>query len=334
MAMVCPQCGSTKEQFLHCPECGVRMVYHEAGRSGTGSSWNRSRWMHTPGGRLLVGVLLAQGLYYALRHLFTGVMMMIDGESDSAQAWTTFHGLLFLQALQVLVPAFGGVLAGAGHRGGSLLGAFVGAVNGGLSLVLVNAPAQSNSPVALYGLPLLQTLFGALGGWVGCTIWKPIQPVSFLRAEKKSGIAKQQVPLFTGPIAWVRVVFGSALAVAGSLFASRIFDKVISAAPGTHEFAQLLQDEIVTWEIKAFAILFGAGLAGASTFNGLKQGLVVGILSGIALLAVPANSKSTLIVVMLLSSVMLLSLAGGWFGSQLLPPVVKRPRRGFGPAPA
>jgi hypothetical protein len=117
MAMVCPQCGSTNEQQLLCPECGVRLVFHDLSRSQAVASWKRSRWMFTPVGRVVVGVLLAQGLFYALRHLFTGILMMLDGEDASSQAWTTFHGLLFLQALQVLVPAFGGVLAGAGHRG-------------------------------------------------------------------------------------------------------------------------------------------------------------------------------------------------------------------------
>jgi hypothetical protein len=312
------------------------MLFPEPGRSNAGRSWRRSRWMHTPGGRVFVGVLLAQGLFYALRHLFTGVMLLIEGDNGSAQAWTTFHGLLFLQALQVLAPALGGVLAGAGHRSGSLLGAFVGSVNGAFSLLLLQAPAQSNSAVAMYGLPLLQTLFGALGGWVGCTIWKPIQPVSYLRAEKKAGLARPRVPVFSGPVSWVRVVLGSALAVAGSVFANRIFDTVMTAGGGHLDFTQLLQDEIVTWEIKAFAVLFGAGLAGSSSFNGLKQGLCVGVITGMAMLAVPSHHSTTLILALTLASALLLSLAGGWFGSQLLPPILKISRSGhrYGPADA
>ena len=48
-----------------------------------------------------VGVVLAQGLFYSLRHFFTGVMMLIEGEEVALQSWTSFHGLLFLQALQL-----------------------------------------------------------------------------------------------------------------------------------------------------------------------------------------------------------------------------------------
>ncbi len=332
MAMVCPQCGTANEQNLHCPDCGVRLLFYDPSRAAAAANWKRSRWMHTAGGRVVIGVLLAQGLFYALRHLFTGILMMISGESETAQAWTSFHGLLFLQVLQVLVPALGGVLAGAAHRNGSLLGGFVGAVNGALSLVLMPAPIHSNSAVAFYGLPLLQTLFGALGGWVGFTIWKPIQLVSFMRGGKKSGVARPSIPMFAGPVAWVRVVLGSAIVVGGSLFANRIFDSVLSAAADHLELLQVLQDEMVNCEIRALAVLFGAGFAGANTFNGLKQGLVVGTLSGMAFLAVPTTIASTNILLLTLSSTMLLSIAGGWFGCQLLPPVHKGSGRRFGPA--
>jgi hypothetical protein len=296
------------------------MVYHDLGRSGVGG-WNRSRWMHTPVGRVIVGVLLAQGLFYALRHLFTGVIMMLDGDGVSVEAWTSFHGLLFLQALQVLAPALGGVLAGAGHRGGSVLGALVGVVHGALSIALSPAPVQSTSAVTMYALPLLQTLFGGLGGMVGTTIWKPPQAVTFMRAEKKEGVARPRIPVFSGPIAWLRVLLGSALAVTGSLFATQIFEAVLNA--GHWDIPYLVQDEILTWEVKAFAVLIGAGIAGANTFNGLKQGLCVGVFTSLAVLAVPSRHSTTMIYSLMLVSSMLLSLAGGWFGSQLLPPIIK-----------
>ena len=92
----------------------------------------------------------------------------------------------------------------------------------------------------------------------------------------------------------------------------------------------------VSMAVALVAVLFGAGLAGASTFNGLKQGLVVGILTGLAMLAIPTQRGTTLIFTLTLTSALLLSIAGGWFGSQLLPPVIKISRSGrrFGPAQA
>jgi hypothetical protein len=281
--------------------------------------------MHTPVGRIGIGVLLAQGLFYALRHLFTGITLMVEGDDGSSQLLSSFAGLLFLQGLQVLAPALGGVLAGSSRRGGWMLGAFVGTINSALSLLLMPVPGQSNTPVALYGLPVLQTLFGALGGWVGATIWKPLQPLTFLRVDKKPGVApRPSVPIFAGSVAWVRVLLGTGLAVAGSMFAGRLFEYVLRL--GDIPIYQVMQDQIVTWEIKSFAILFGAALAGASTFNGLKQGLCVGFFTSCILIVTASSRATTSALALTTASSMLLSLAGGWFGCQLLPPVVKEQR--------
>jgi len=323
MAMVCPQCGASSDQSLQCPDCGGRMVFHDPSRSAT-AGWKRSRWMHTAGGRVVIGVLLVQGLFYALRHLFTGVMMMTGETNDPAQGWTSHNGHVGLQALQALVPVIGAVLAGAGHRNGLLLG---------LLSLFMPLTFRSHGLVAIYGLPLLQTLSGAVGGWFGCTVWKPIQPVTFLRPEKKAGVARMPLPVFEGPVRWIRVILGSIVAVAGSLYAGKIIDLVLTVAAGRLDSYLMLQDEMVGWEIKAFAVLVGAALAGAGTHNGIKQGLCVGLLTGLGLLAIPARHGTTFVFGMTLVSAMLLSLAGGWFGSQLLPPLMKLPsgRRRFGP---
>src|SRR5579872_2729442 len=111
MAMVCPQCGATSEQSLHCPDCGGRTVFHDTRRVSI-AAWKRRRWMQTAPGRVIIGVLLVQGLFYALRHLFTGIILLADDANDPAQIWTSPHGLLCLDVLQVLVVAVGAVLAG------------------------------------------------------------------------------------------------------------------------------------------------------------------------------------------------------------------------------
>ena len=200
-----------------------------------------------------------------------------------------------------------------------------------LELLLWSSPGQSHTTVAMYGLPVLQTVFGTLGGWVGSTIWKPPQVVSLVREEKKAAV-KAAIPVFAGPVAWTRVSIGTILAVMGSLFAGKIFEKVLLASDGYLETTYALQDQIVTWEIRAFAVMFGAGFAGANTFNGFKQGLWVGIMSSVILGTITATQAAGLIVLLTLASSILLSLAGGWFGCQLLPPVVKgRSNRGLGP---
>jgi len=77
MAMVCPQCNGSFEQRWHCPSCGVRLLYQtRQTRTGGGSPGETDPWQQTPWGRILIGLLLAQGIYYSLRHLFTAGLLV------------------------------------------------------------------------------------------------------------------------------------------------------------------------------------------------------------------------------------------------------------------
>src|SRR5262249_23503666 len=100
MAMVCPQCNGTFEQRLHCPACGVRLLYRAGpslARRTPGAE--TASWQQTPWGRILVGLLLAQGLYYSLRHLCTAGLLA-SGDDAAHNAWDTLYGLVLQQALQ------------------------------------------------------------------------------------------------------------------------------------------------------------------------------------------------------------------------------------------
>jgi hypothetical protein len=93
-------------------------------------------------------------------------------------------------------------------------------------------------------------------------------------------------------------------------------------------------------------------LAGPTTPNGPKQGWVVGLAAGFILVLLhisrntPAESTLGFILVELLppglpavvqhflltlSTAILLGLVGGWFGGQLLPPVLRTRRQSLGP---
>ena len=71
MAMVCPQCASSYEQRLQCPTCGVRLLYDFRGPKPAAQA-AAVRWQQTPWGRILIGLVLAQGLYFGLQHLLHG----------------------------------------------------------------------------------------------------------------------------------------------------------------------------------------------------------------------------------------------------------------------
>jgi hypothetical protein len=147
--------------------------------------------------------------------------------------------------------------------------------------------------------------------------------------------AAKATALFAGPIAWPGVLAGAALAVAGATWATAVLDLVLSAGEGKLTIDSSLQAQLVTWEITALAMFVGSALAGATTGNGLKQGLCVGVGTAALLVGFSFGAKHLQLdnLALTVGSALVICLVGGWFGSQLFPPVVDYTRRKhLGPA--
>lgn len=339
MAMVCPKCLESYPQRLNCPSCGVRLQYQALRnpRSAGGEDADDA-WQQTPWGRLVVGLLLAQGGYYVLRHLYSAGVLVIHPPGDG-DTWAALTSLIILQALQGVSVFAGGVLSGAGERRGLLLGAVVGLWHGVLFVAAQHWNRQPMTNLHLVGEPLLQSAIGAAGGLVGGLIWRPIPDLIIpadLRVAQPLLPARRPGPSsFDGPIAWARVVTGMAVAIGGIVWVDVIREFVIDASEGKLQIDTHLQAELVTWEISALAMLTGSGLAGSTTRNGMKQGLVVGLGTAIVLLGVRlASGTATPQIAMVIGiSALGLGLSGGWFGSQLLPPIDRSLQRKRRPRP-
>jgi hypothetical protein len=290
-------------------------------------------------------VLLAQGLYHGLRQLCdAGVMAVADGPSPDV--WKTLFGLMLQQGLQAAGLLAGGMLAGANQRRGMILGTMVGIWNAMIFLLLEHfrgrrftaalggISALPLTIVTAYGEPLLLTAFGALGGLIGSLIWRPLPEITLpaLVPGQKSGVRfarREKSFLFSGPIAWGRVLVGIALVVGGALWAHGILKFVLQAAEGKLAIRSHLQARLVTLEICALAALLGSAVAGATTSNGLKQGLCVGLGASAILVGLYLREPGFVMyeLVYKVMSTSGLALAGAWFGGQLFPPVVHVPRR-------
>jgi hypothetical protein len=325
MSMLCPQCSTFYEQRLHCPTCGARLLYRDSQdrKGGRGASWRQTPW-----GRIFIGIVLSQGLYYGLRHLYLGVALSLQAHGAIPESAASFSHILLLQALQLIALGVGAVMAGAGQRQGFVLGCMVGVWNGVFSVLC--GPSEFLSAVALYGQPLIHAAFGALAGGAGSLVWTPIPASSPLgsRVLRKQSLPHRREPLFAGPIAWWRVSLGSVIAVVGTLTAKILLDWVLDHSGGKLSTSTDLQDKIVTWEIQSLAVILGGALAGATTANGFKQGLCVGVLTGIGLACFSSTNQHSTMELIALTPVgaFCLSLVGGWFGGQLLPPVVPKIR--------
>jgi hypothetical protein len=337
MAMVCPKCQGSFEQRWHCPTCSVRLVYEAAPRPRPVAEAPAGQWQQTPWGRILVGVLLSQGLYYGLRQLCTAGLLA-SGEA-AGDVWSTLYGLLFLQGVQAVGLLVAGALAGAGQRQGIVFGAVVGVWNGVLS-VAVQYGGLPHTTVMLLGQPILHTAFGAAGGFLGSRIWKPLPALRLPappRAPEPLAASRRRPSLFSGPVAWGRVLTGAALAVGGTIWANVILELVMEASDGSLSVSSHLQAQLVTWEVTALAMLVGSAVAGACSANSLKQGLAVGLAAAAVLggLRLGAQHYALHDVVLTVACSLALGLAGAWFGGNLFPPLAGvAKRKGLGPEAA
>jgi hypothetical protein len=339
MAMVCPKCNGSYEQRWQCPSCGVRLAYLTGGRRDIADSAPPSQWGQTPWGRIIVGVVLSQGLYYGLRQFCTAGLLA--SSDDAARGvWSTLYGLIILQAIQVLCLLLAGTLAGAGLRQGIVYGAIVGVWNGILSVIVQMAGGFPYTAVTLLGQPILHTAFGAAGGFIGCRIWKPL-PI--LAGPKTPQVltplipAPVRRPLFEGPIAWGRILLGTGLAIGGALWANVILDLVLEASEGRLNITDHLQARMVTWEVTGLAMLVGSALAGAGKANYLKQGLCVGLAAAAVLFGcrVALQGQTLDDLILTVGCSVSLGLVGAWLGGNLFPPLLKLQRpRGLGPETA
>lgn len=320
-------------------------------------SHSPSSWLQNPWSRVIVGLILAQGLYYGLRQLCTAILKA-TGEEGQGPWWEVFTNIVVLQGLQVIGVLVGSILAGVGQRWGSLYGAGVGLGSGLLVVGVQYATGRVPTAVEFYGQPILLAAFGVLGGFIGGQIWKPLPLLTTPTPATPPALPllksrRRPTPL-DGPVAWERVLVGIVVAVAGTLGANFIRDFVVDATGGALEIQTRVQAEFFTWEISMLAMIVGSAWAGANTRNGIKQGSVVGLGSGIILFGIylylggrkpPEVSLGFALAgihlrglqvhlqqfIFTLTSVVALGLVGGWFGGQLLPPIVRQPRRDLGP---
>ena len=192
MSLVCSRCSNVCASIGPCPRCGSPVASApEASRAATVAP----QWQQTSWGRMLIGLILAQGLFYGLRQLLTGILLATT-EGEPQELWNDLGRLLLLQALQLFALLVGSVLAGGGQRQGFYLGGLVGVWNGVLSVLLRQNPAQDLNLVALYGQPVLHAAFGAVGGWVGSLIWKPLPEIAslILTSPRKGSCSRRNLP--------------------------------------------------------------------------------------------------------------------------------------------
>jgi hypothetical protein len=336
MPLACPQCKQVYDQNGVCPLCNVVLLYHAPSlhnEPGAGSveDDDAGQWQQTPWGKILIGLILAQGLSFGLLQLLTAGFL---ATGDGADSWHTLWGIVGRHAIHAVSLIVGGALTGAGQSRGIIYGSLVGFTSGVVSFFLRGYRTEELSTILVYAEPVMHMALGGLGGGLGMLIWRPAPTLPELETSNPSPITAPSFgillsKLFAGQIHYGRVCGGAFVIVIGVVWANAILQFLLRASAGTLAISSQLQAQLVSMEIAALVAIVGAGFAGATTRNGFKQGLCVGICASMIVLGIEISGPTFTIEsgIFTTSGIVTVAVVGGWFGSQLFPPLSSRRRR-------
>jgi hypothetical protein len=336
MPLVCPQCKQLFEQNGVCPLCNVVLLYHapnlqsEPAPAATTVEDESSQWQQTPWGKILIGLILAQGLSFGLQQLLTAGFL---ASGDGSDHWNTVLGIVLHHAVLAFSLLIGGALSGAGQTRGIIYGSFVGLASGIITLMLQNHRGEAFFSLFIYAEPIIHLATGGIGGALGMLIWPPTPKLPELENSTPTPIPLPSFGIalgnmLSGPVHFGRVCVGAFVIVIGVVWSQAILEFLLRASNGSLALSSKLQAQLVSMEITALVVLLGAGFAGASTRNGFKQGLCVGFAASAIVLGVQINNPRFTLeaAVFTLSGIILTAQVGGWFGGQLFPLVMSRQR--------
>lgn len=353
MQRVCTRCGALATNQFLCPACGGRTVEADGADARDVAPSGDAL---TFGGGLLVGLVICQGLTYALQHLAIAALLWRSSPAQEVAFWTTLPGLIVQQLAQGVALVVGGMLAGAGQKRGLTVGATLGAINAALLIGLQLLARQRPAEIILYAQPLLHAILGGIAGMLGAVVWRPGPDLGDLEAGNKSpDLLTTTLPpvrevTSPEPLPWGRLLVGTAVAVVGALGAGLIRDLVMSAGGGRGGY-EFQQSQFITWQIALTAMVVGGGVAGSTTRGGALYGFWAGMLAAglLAVLAatvdlrlrlsevagwflgaqVPDGSPASLAFQGV--QTVLAGTLGGWLGTLILPapPVKKRYESGL-----
>jgi len=337
-----------------CPNCYVQLQASTDGPTSDASSYSDRLqdyfpqlqppfWM-----RFLIGLILAQGLYYGLRELVLAYLYAVDA---SPHWWGTDGGWVAARSLQLTALFIGAVVAGAGHSRAVFLGLVLGICNSVIVLVAEYRLGSLPEGAVLYGQPVAHLVAGVAGGLLGQLVWRPVHAFPALPGMAPINYTPMEVLIRRDPLRWAHILLGAALALVGTVGAER-FRMFLSQA-GTTTGGTLIQVQFVDWQLATLALLLGGAYAGANTRSGLRHGMIAGALAAAGLIVaqfslqvaffpahefwlgqlelLPLGGQVQLAGVFFCSVTAWLTVAaGGWLGGELMPPTIQRHMLRFG----
>ncbi|MDB5311220.1 MAG: hypothetical protein JWO38_5422 [Gemmataceae bacterium] len=346
MLLFCPACQSAFTGVSRCPRCGgLLLTPEESPALPEVPGHAPPALLHpTPAGRVLVGMVVAFGLYLGLRKLTIGWLLATVTDPDAW--WLTPEGLVGVFGLQAGAVLFGSVLAAAGRVRGSTLGAAVGGLCGGLFLTVEIVAGAPSGQLVLLLQPLILSLGGAIAGVAGAWVWAAVPELDMpVPAGKKQSSIQLNVDApgeGSRPTVWLRVGVGVAVIVAGVGLAEKVRGGAEKVSGGILKVESRGQARFLSWQIATLAVLAGGAWAGAGTGAGLRHGVYAGLLGGLGVVGLTAargelsqpaeyllsqmnlagaSAQDPAALAGLGCGILAAGLVGGWFGGQLFLPL-------------
>ena len=113
MPLICPECKQLYEQNGVCPLCNVVLLYHASSLQTDQATPISSivevapQWQQTPWGKILVGLILAQGLSFGLLQVLTAGFL---ASGDGTDVWQTLWGIVPAPCVHAVSLIIGGAL--------------------------------------------------------------------------------------------------------------------------------------------------------------------------------------------------------------------------------
>ena len=344
MLLFCPECQSAFTGVSRCPRCGGLLLMPDETPEPVDVTGHAPLIpiKSTPTGRIVVGTVVALGLYLGLRKLTTGWVLASTADVDIW--WHSAEALIAVFCLQVFAAGFGAVLTSAGRPRGISLGAAVGGLCGGLFLAAEVAAGAPPAQLVLLLQPVLLIATGAIAGAVGAWVWAAVpefdMPAPLVKKSSSIDLLQDAPREIAHPTIWYRVLIGALIIVAGMALAEKARHGAEKASGGMLKVESRGQGKFMSWQIAALAVLIGGAFAGAGTGAGIRHGVYSGLLGGIGgcilgivrgefsqpeeyllkwmNLAVESPNDPVAILGVAFG-VLVASLVGGWFGGQLFP---------------
>ena len=353
MQLYCPNCQQTSARNDHCPSCHIRMVTAAEvfAHATVTPELPMAAVVPTVLERFVLGTLIALGLYLSLHEWCMALVHSLSGSSD----WDGRFSAVGSIVLQVVGVAMGSLIAGSGRKQGMSLGASIGLGCGGLFLAL--KLASEDSVTLIGGCVMLGLVaLGTIAASIGCTLWPaPNELTDELEDPNASTISKIYATVQPEPrrprMAWLLIILSGILGTVAVLGADPLREFLRDTLGSILQMGGAAKAALVDFEIAALLLILAGGVAGATTRRGLLQGAYAGVLA-ISLIGATtlANLRPDSLVIegmqrflemvfgegqpfqgmiSFLMVMFILMVVGSWLGSQLLPPIKRKRKRGI-----